>query len=121
MSDTPFHEQPEIPPSGNESSSCIPVLSPTAADTLNSRIESMPRDVGVMLLGVGFAGFVLPGIFGLPFLLAGGVILMPETTRKIKRKFGMEKPGHTDFADKQINRFLDDLDKRYPQNNTQEY
>ncbi|MGI9211299.1 MAG: hypothetical protein ACR2HF_02405 [Methylococcaceae bacterium] len=121
MSVTPYHAQPELNPAENDSGLHLPARTPTAEDALNSRIEHMPRDVGAMLLGVGFAGFVLPGIFGLPFLLAGGVILMPETTRKIKKKLGMEKSGHTDFADKQINRFLDDLDKRYPQNNTQEH
>lgn len=69
-----------------------------------------------MLLTVGFAGFVLPGIVGLPFLLAGGVILMPKTTQKLKKKLGMEDDSpHNEFAARQINRFLDDLDRRYPQ------
>lgn len=74
----------------------------------------MPRDVGVMLLTVGLAGVVLPGIIGLPFMLAGGVILMPKTTQKLKRKLGVDNTPHGEFADRQINRFLDDLDRRYP-------
>jgi len=87
---------------------------PSPEEILQKRIEHLPKDVGVMLLTVGFAGFVLPGILGLPFLLAGGVIMMPNTTRTLTRKLGMDKPEQNEFAVKQITRFLDDLDRRYP-------
>jgi hypothetical protein len=41
---------------------------------------------------------------------------MPKTTQKLKKKLGMEDDSpHKEFAARQINRFLDDLDRRYPQ------
>ncbi len=87
---------------------------PDAEERLEARVEKMPRDVGVMLLTVGLAGVILPGIIGLPFMLAGGIILMPKTTQKLKKKLGVDNTPHGEFADRQINRFLDDLDRRYP-------
>ncbi|MBS1212750.1 MAG: hypothetical protein H6R26_1367 [Proteobacteria bacterium] len=79
------------------------------------RLERLPRDVGWMLFGVGFAGFVAPGVFGLPFMVAGGMILWPKTTERLQRLAGLRSgqdaasPGM-----KQIGRFLDDLERRYP-------
>lgn len=92
------------------------VLPPGSAPDapLAGRIEQLPRDVGWMLFGVGFAGFVAPGIFGLPFMVAGGMILWPKTTGRLQNLLG--KPADPAAAPgmKQITRFLDDLERRYP-------
>ncbi len=83
--------------------------------TLAERIEKLPRDVGWMLFGVGFAGFVAPGIFGLPFMAAGGMILWPNTVHRLQRLMG-KQPHEKSLAPgmKQVMRFLDDLERRYP-------
>jgi hypothetical protein len=86
----------------------------SAEERLEARVKNMPKDVGVMLLTVGLAGVVLPGVIGLPFLLAGSVIMMPKTTNKLKNSLGFKDSEEADYAIKQINRFLDDLDRRYP-------
>lgn len=91
---------------------------PTSEESLEARVKRMPKDVGVMLLSVGLAGVVLPGVLGLPFVLAGGVILMPKTTQKVRRSLGMKNEEENDFATRQITRFLDDFERRYPGNST---
>lgn len=78
------------------------------------RIRAMPNEVGVLLIVAGIGGILLPGPVGTPFLVLGVVILWP-------RAFG----GLEDFVEKrfprlhhqsmrQITRFLDDLERRYP-------
>jgi hypothetical protein len=82
---------------------------------LTERIGKLPRDVGWMLFGVGFAGFVAPGIFGLPFMAAGGLILWPKTARRLQGMLGKKAPEKTMATGmRQIGRFLDDLERRYP-------
>ena len=93
-----------------------PVLAQGSAIT--ERIEELPRDVGWMLFGVGFAGFVAPGIFGLPFMVAGGMILWPKTTKRLQNLLVRPSATKTEVAGmKQIVRFLDDLERRYPGGN----
>jgi hypothetical protein len=87
---------------------------PVAAPGLS---RNPPKDLGLMLVSAGIIGVVLPGP-GVPALVAGGLILWPEGFGKVegwvKRRFpeahrkGM---GH-------INRFLADLERRYPGSTT---
>jgi hypothetical protein len=69
--------------------------------------------MGVILLSAGVIGFVLPGP-GTPALIAGGLILWPDRFAKVEgwmqRRFPdlhREGVGH-------VERFLSDLEKRYP-------
>ncbi|WP_052808284.1 hypothetical protein [Methyloterricola oryzae] len=81
----------------------------------DERLQQLPRDVGWMLFGVGFAGFVAPGIFGLPFMVAGGVILWPQTASRVQSMIGFRPQSPAAKAGmKQISRFLDDLERRFP-------
>ncbi len=98
---------------GNDSHQAPPP-GPAPDDPLNKRIEQLPRDVGWMLFGVGFAGFVAPGIFGLPFMVAGSMILWPKTTGRLQKLLGKPADPATAPGMKQITRFLDDLERRYP-------
>ena len=91
-----------------------PLATATVAPLVD-RIAKLPRDVGWMLFGVGFAGFVAPGIFGLPFMAAGGLILWPKTTHRLQGLLGKKAPEKTIATGmRQIERFLDDLERRYP-------
>ncbi len=86
-----------------------------ANDSIPAGIQQLPRDVGWMLFGVGFAGFVAPGIFGLPFMVAGGMILWPKTANRLQGLLAKDSPQKTMAPGmKQIIRFLDDLERRYP-------
>ncbi len=90
----------------------------TQGSVITERIEELPRDVGWMLFGVGFAGFVAPGIFGLPFMVAGSMILWPKTTKRLQNLLVRPSAENKQVAGmKQIVRFLDDLERRYPGRN----
>jgi hypothetical protein len=79
-----------------------------AAHELTSvRVEELPKEAGWLLITAGVVGLVVPGVLGTPFLLAGAVVLAPGGSRLLSRW-----AGHS--AMRQIGRFLDDLERRYP-------
>ena len=71
------------------------------------RIKELPRDAGWLLITAGVVGLVVPGMLGTPFLLAGAFVLAPGGSRLLSRWAGRS-------AMRQIGRFLDDLERRYP-------
>jgi hypothetical protein len=71
------------------------------------RVDELPKEAGWLLITAGVVGLIVPGVFGTPFLLAGAVVLAPGGSRLLSRW-----AGHS--AIRQIGRFLDDLERRYP-------
>jgi hypothetical protein len=87
-----------------------------AARATRERLRKLPPEVGVVLMGVGVLGVMLPGPMGTPLVLAGGLVLVPGafhgTERWVARKFpSMHRAGM-----KYVDRFLDDFERRYPPN-----
>src|SRR5271163_1361114 len=78
------------------------------------RIANLPRDVGWMMVSVGVVGVILPGLPGIPFLLAGVAVLAPGGPRLLSRWIGRKPKGVVHASLKQIGRWLDDLERRYP-------
>ena len=78
------------------------------------RIEKLPRDMGWLLFTAGVVGMVMPGVLGTPFLVLGGLMLWPWTNRRAERWLAGHSPKAFKGSMRQINRFLDDLEKRYP-------
>jgi hypothetical protein len=70
-------------------------------------VDELPKEAGWLLITAGIVGLVVPGVLGTPFLLAGVVVLAPGGSRLLSRW-----AGHS--AMRQIGRFLDDLERRYP-------
>jgi hypothetical protein len=81
------------------------------------KIKQVPKEVGVMLITAGIVGFILPGP-GTPAIIAGGLALWPGAFGKLDSWLQRCNPGLHRQGVQQINRFLDDLEKRYP-NSTQ--
>ncbi|RUL83946.1 hypothetical protein [Tautonia sociabilis] len=79
-----------------------------------TKIGELPKEVGVMLLSVGALGFVLPAVAGTPAILAGGLVLWPRTFGKVDRWLQRRCPVAYRQGMKQIGRYLDDLERRYP-------
>ena len=77
------------------------------------RLEELPKEVGVMLIAAGIVGLVMPGP-GTPALIAGGLVLWPGAFRKLELWLEQRHPAVHHRSMKQIGRFLDDLEKRYP-------
>jgi hypothetical protein len=78
-----------------------------------SSIKDLPKEVGVMLITAGIVGFILPGP-GAPAIIAGGLVLWPEAFGKLESWLERSHPKVHRKGMQQINRFLNDLQKRYP-------
>jgi hypothetical protein len=90
---------------------------PAPAPRTLTRIEQMPREIGVLLLATGMVTGMLPpppGPFDLSLILAGGVALWPRGFRTLRgwtqRRFPRAHHAGMSF----LNRFLEDLERRYP-------
>ena len=77
-------------------------------------IDQLPRDVGWLLVYVGVLGVILPGIIGFPFVIIGGAVLLPGGPKLLMRWVGRNPPRFVHASMKQISRFLDDIERRYP-------
>jgi len=78
------------------------------------RIKDLPREVGVMLMTVGVLGLVLPGVVGTPAAIAGGLVLWPKAFGRVENWFERRFPKIHKQSLYQINRYLNDLESRYP-------
>ena len=78
------------------------------------RFQKLPPEIAVLLMIIGTAGIFLPGPVGSPFLVAGGIALWPATFRKVERWFMKIAPGMYQKGVPQMERFLADLERRYP-------
>jgi hypothetical protein len=78
------------------------------------KIRSMPKEVGVLLIVAGIGGLLLPGPIGSPFLILGGVMLWPKAFGCVENAFEKRFPRMHRKSVRQIKRFLDDLERRYP-------
>jgi hypothetical protein len=92
----------------------VPSAAPTpSAMAPTGLAEMLPKDLGVMLVSAGLIGVVLPGP-GAPALVAGGLILWPKGFGKVERWFQKRFPETHRKGLGHINRFLADLERRYP-------
>lgn len=78
------------------------------------RMQKLPHDIGWLLVTAGVVGVVMPGVLGVPFLVLGGLILLPGTNQRAERWLTGHSPKLFKGSIRQINRFLDDLERRYP-------
>ena len=78
------------------------------------RVEHLNRSVGWLLISAGIIGIIVPGVLGTPFLIMGALVLWPGNHKRVERWRQGHSPKVFHGAMKQINRFLNDLEKRYP-------
>ncbi len=95
------------------------VLTPEEEAELR-RIKDLPREVGVMLMTVGVLGIILPGVVGTPAAIAGGLVLWPKAFGKVENWFERRFPKIHKQSLYQINRYLNDLESRYPDSTRRE-
>ena len=77
------------------------------------KFKELPKEVGVMLVTAGIVGLILPGP-GTPALIAGGLALWPKAFGKLESWLERHHPVIHRQSMQQIDRFLSDLEKRYP-------
>jgi hypothetical protein len=123
---SPAHESarafPGPPPPGGEHPTPPPHPEPANAESSLTpeeeaelgRIKDLPKEVGVMLMTVGVLGLILPGAVGTPAAIAGGLVLWPKAFGKVENWFERRFPKTHKQSLYQINRYLNDLESRYP-------
>jgi hypothetical protein len=77
-------------------------------------LERMTPEVGWMMIGVGVLGVILPGLPGWPFFLIGGAVLIPGGKGRVGKWIDQHPGPVTNRSVKIVERFMDDLDSRYP-------
>src|SRR5260370_42378452 len=87
---------------------------PAVDEQVMRRIEEFPREAGWVLVTAGVIGVIVPGIIGVPFLVAGAFVLTPAGPRALSRWAGRKPRKFAHSALRQICRLLDDLEHRYP-------
>ena len=76
--------------------------------------ERLPPEVAFMLLLIGVAAIPLPGP-GVPFIVAGGLVLWPKTFTPINNQMKTKYPAADASVFRVLKRFETDLNRRYPQ------
>ena len=87
---------------------------PSADGRANEPNHRPPKELGVLLLVDGILGLLLPGPVGTPFLIVGGVILWPAAFNRLETCLERRLPRTHKLGMVQINRFVSDLERRYP-------
>lgn len=88
-------------------------------DDMRARIRQLPPEVGAVLMTAGVMGLILPGPIGTPLILAGGLALMPRTFGRLEKWFAKRFPAAHEHGMRNVHRFIDDFEKRYPQRSAQ--
>lgn len=85
-------------------------------DAVVERVGRLEHDVGWVLVSAGVIGMIVPGVLGTPFLVMGAFVLWPGNRKRVEKWRQGHSPKFFHGSMKQINRFLDDLERRYPHN-----
>jgi hypothetical protein len=101
-------ETPEVPPAKPEPEDEL------GLDAFERRLTHLPSEIGVLLIIVGVAGLLLPGPVGSPFVIAGGLALWPQGFGRVEDWFRHRFPNIHRAGVVQIERYLADLEQRYP-------
>jgi hypothetical protein len=94
--------------------SAQPDLEASQDDSTVERIKGLPTSIGVILIAAGVAGLILPGPWGTPLIVAGGLVLAPGAFGRFDTYMKTRFPGMRHHGMKVLERFLDDMQKRYP-------
>jgi hypothetical protein len=117
------YKQPDRRRSKSSRSKADPKHDPKDDDSIHDQLpleqselekfKELPKEVGVMLVTAGIVGLILPGP-GTPALIAGGLALWPKAFGKLELWLERHHPVVHRQSMQQIDRFLSDLEKRYP-------
>ena len=99
------------PPEGAQSA---PEPEELLNDGTRARIRRLPPEVGAVFLAVGVVGVIIPGPIGAPFLLAGGLVLMPNFFNKFEHWIEKKLPNIHDIGMRNVDRFIDNFERRFP-------
>lgn len=112
LSHTPPRYAMAAPPVPVDPAEALSEATPVSPARLS--LSELPRDIGWLLIGAGIVGEIAPGVIGTPFWVSGALILWPDKGRRVERLLERRAPRLLAFGQKQVMRFLVDLDRRYP-------
>jgi hypothetical protein len=105
----------EKPPSESDlGREARPDSEPATCDWTLRSLADAPRDVGWLLLSAGIIGEIVPGVIGTPFWVVGTLMLWPPMGERAEAWLESQTPNLYRGGMRQVRRFLDDLDRRYP-------
>ncbi len=77
-------------------------------------VAPLPKNVAWVLISAGAVGLAIPGVPGSPFLLIGVFALWPGNRDRVEKWRQGNPPKVLRGTMRQVNRFLDHWEKRYP-------
>ena len=86
---------------------------PNEADT-HSSLQRLPVEVSLMIVSVGVVGLIMPGPFGAPLIVGGGLSLWPKAFQPVDRWVRRRMPKAHESGMSWLERFRLDLERRYP-------
>ena len=86
----------------------------TETTSLDSSENRLPVEVSLTIVCAGFIGLVLPGPFGAPLIVGGGLSLWTRVFRPIDRWVELRMPRAHASGSNWLIRFRTDLERRYP-------
>jgi hypothetical protein len=83
---------------------------------LARKLDGLPRDVGVALIGLGTIGIAIPGPIppGVSFVLLGTVFLWPRLIARLAGPLARRFPRLSRFLIDFVDDLRTDLERRYP-------
>lgn len=112
----PMNPPDKVPPDVSTDSGIPKGDGVSSLESTVSHIADLPRDVGWLLVTAGIIGEIAPGIIGTPFWIMGSLILWPSVGRHVESWLEALAPTVFRGGVRQVGRFLNDLDRRYPLN-----
>ncbi len=76
--------------------------------------KPLPKEAGLFLILIGLGGIMIPGPIGTPFLALGVLVFFPRFFKKLDDGIERRFPRSHRRGMKQVHRFVDDLEHRYP-------
>jgi hypothetical protein len=74
----------------------------------------LPVEVSLSIIAAGVVGLIVPGPFGAPLIVGGGLSLWPRTFEPVDRWVRKKMPRAHESGMNWLDRFRNDLEHRYP-------
>jgi len=93
------------------------IRSGSSENAVVDRVKHLSRNMGWVLISAGLVGIVIPGVIGTPFVILGSLVLWPGNQKLLDKWRRNHRSRFVDVALRQVDRYLDDIERRYPANN----
>ncbi len=92
------------------------IRSDQGEEQIIDRVKHLNRNMGWVLISAGLVGIVIPGVIGTPFVILGTLVLWPGNQKLLDKWRKDHRSRFVNAALRQVDRYLDDIERRYPSN-----